>query len=416
MKCLINYKLFLFTCLLCLSFVANAQVKTLDDYVNAAISNSPVLKDYNAQLGKNGVDSMLAGAQFKPQVNMTGIAMYAPTYGQFGYDPAISNGGEYSAIVSVTQQITPRKQVSLTRMLSATEREAISSQAKTEENDLRKEVTDTYLNTCLLQQQVVFYKQSDSFLVKEQSTVKALTERGSYKVSDYYELLVEEQSEHTQIAQLYIDLTKSFSELNILCGITDTAQYKLAIPHIEIFKQNDLKQLAAYKKFQADSANLAVQGGLVDAGYKPKLSWYADAGIEASEPNLIYRSFGNSLGLNLSIPIYDGRKRNLQHQSLKYSEDIRSGYEHFFISNYSTRISLLAKQIEDGDKLLVQMRLEEKDVNNWIKISEQELAVGNISVTDFLLAIKKDLEVKNDLTQALINQQLLQNEFNYWNH
>jgi len=408
--------LFLFTCLLCLSFVANAQVKTLDDYVNAAISNSPVLKDYNAQLGKNGVDSMLAGAQFKPQVNMTGIAMYAPTYGQFGYDPAISNGGEYSAIVSVTQQITPRKQVSLTRMLSATEREAISSQAKTEENDLRKEVTDTYLNTCLLQQQVVFYKQSDSFLVKEQSTVKALTERGSYKVSDYYELLVEEQSEHTQIAQLYIDLTKSFSELNILCGITDTAQYKLAIPHIEIFKQNDLKQLAAYKKFQADSANLAVQGGLVDAGYKPKLSWYADAGIEASEPNLIYRSFGNSLGLNLSIPIYDGRKRNLQHQSLKYSEDIRSGYEHFFISNYSTRISLLAKQIEDGDKLLVQMRLEEKDVNNWIKISEQELAVGNISVTDFLLAIKKDLEVKNDLTQALINQQLLQNEFNYWNH
>ncbi len=106
----------------------------------------------------------------------------------------------------------------------------------------------------------------------------------------------------------------------------------------------------------------------------------------------------------------------MQHQSLKYSEDIRSGYEHFFISNYGTRISLLAKQIEDGDKLLVQMRLEEKDVNNWIKISEQELAVGNISVTDFLLAIKKDLEVKNDLTQALINQQLLQNEFNYWNH
>jgi outer membrane protein TolC len=416
MKYLFNYKLFLSACLFCLSFVANAQVKTLDDYVNAAIANSPVLKDYNAQLGKNSVDSMLAGAAFKPQVNMTGVALYAPTYGQFGYDPAISNGGDYSAIVSVTQQITPRKQVSLTRMLSATERQVISSQAKTEENDLRKEVTDTYLNTCLLQQQVIFYKQSDSFLVKEQVTVKALTERGSYKVSDYYELLVEEQSEHTQIAQIYIDLTKSFSELNVLCGITDTAQYKLTVPHIEVFKQNDLKQLAAYKKFQADSANLAVQSGLVDAGYKPKLSWYADAGIEASEPNLIYRSFGNSLGLNLSIPIYDGRKRDLQHQSLKYSEDIRSGYEHFFISNYGTRISLLAKQIEDGDKLLAQMRLEEKDVNNWIKISAAELAVGNISVTDFLLSIKKDLEVKNDLTQALINQQLLQNEFNYWNH
>ncbi len=87
-------------------------------------------------------------------------------------------------------------------------------------------------------------------MVKEQSTVKALTERGSYKVSDYYELLVEEQSEHTQIAQIYIDLTKSFSELNVLCGITDTAQYKLAVPHIEAFRQNDPKtgEKAAYLK------------------------------------------------------------------------------------------------------------------------------------------------------------------------
>ncbi len=164
MRRLSNYKLFLFACLFCLSVVANAQLKTLDDYVNAAIANSPVLKDYNAQLGKNSVDSMLAGAQFKPQVNMTGIAMYAPTYGQFGYDPAISNGGEYSAIVSVTQQITPRKQVSLTRMLSATEREAISSQAKTEENDLRKRSGGIpTANTCLRFNNRLFsIKQSDS--------------------------------------------------------------------------------------------------------------------------------------------------------------------------------------------------------------------------------------------------------------
>ena len=277
-------------------------------------------------------------------------------------------------------------------------------------------MSDKYLNTCLLQQQVIFYKQSDSFLVKEEITIKALTEKGSYKVSDYYELLVEEQSERTQITQLYMDLTRSFSELNIACGISDTGQYKLMVPHIEPFRQNDIKQLAVYKKFQADSAKLNVQNALVDAGYKPKLSWYADAGIEASQPNLIYRSFGSSLGLNLSIPIYDGHKRSLQHQSLKYSEDIRSGYEHFFVQNYSTRINMLAKQIEDGAKLIVQLQQEAKDVNNWIKVSSAELGVGNISITDFLISLKKGLDVKNDLNEALINQQLSQDEFNYWNH
>jgi len=406
----------LFTCVICFCIKTIAQVKTLDDYVNTALANSPVLKDYNIQLQQNGIDSMMAGSVYKPQVSMNGVAMYAPTYGQFGYDPAISNEGEYAAVVSVTQQITPRKQVTLTRMLSASEGESIASKAKAEENDVRREVTTDYLNTCLLQQQLVFYMQSDSFIVKQDYVIKQLTEKGSYKISDYYELLVEEKSEQTQIRQLYIDLTQSFSELNVACGITDTSQYKLAIPSIQPFKQNDIKQLALYKKFQADSTHLAQQNAFVDADYKPKLSWYADAGIEASQPNLIYKSFGNSLGLNLSIPIYDGHKRTLRHQSLKLSEESRSNYEHFFTLNYSTRINLLAQQIVQSGQLVIQLHDEQKQVEHWINVNEEELNVGNISITDFLLGLKKNLEVKNDLSQALINQQLLQNEFNYWNH
>lgn len=414
MKQIIKHSILLIAITFCIK--GYAQVKTLDDYVNAAIANSPTLKDYYIQLQQNGIDSSMQITAYKPQVNANGVAMYAPKYGQYGYDEAISNGGEYDAIVSVTQQITPRKQIKLTRMLSATERQAIASEAKIEENDLRKEVTDKYLNTCLLQQQVIFYKQSDSFLVKQDAVIKQLADKGSYKVADYYQLLVEEKSELAQIVQLYINLTQSFSELNILCGITDTTQYKLTIPHIEPFKQNDIGQLSAYKKFLADSTKLAQQNQLVDAGYKPKLSWFADAGIEASQPNLIYKSFGNSLGLNLSIPIYDGHKRTLMHQSIKLSEDTRSNYEHFFILNYSTRLNLLAKQIEDGNKLVVQLQDVQKQVEHWIKINEAELGVGTISVTDFLLSLKKNIEVKNDLSQALINQQLLQNEFNYWNH
>ena len=166
----------------------------------------------------------------------------------------------------------------------------------------------------------------------------------------------------------------------------------------------------------ADSTSLAQQNMLVDADYKPKLFWYADAGIEASEPNLIYKSFGNSLGLNLSIPIYDGHKRNLRHQTLKLSEDTRSGYEHFFTLNYQTRINMLAKQIEDENSLIIQLKDEQKQVDHWISVNKAELSVGNISVTDFLLSLKKNLEVKEALNEALINQQLSQNEFNYWNH
>jgi outer membrane protein TolC len=402
------------------SIYTSAQVKSLDDYLNTAIANSPVLKDYRIQLQQNSLDSMMAGTAYKPQVNFDGVALYAPAFGPYGYDQTISNGGEVSAIVSATQQITPRKQIALTRMLSATEGQGISDEAQMELNDLRKEVTNDYLNTCLLQQRVTFYMQSDSFLTKEVETVKDLAGKGSYKISDYYELLVEEQSERSQIKDLLQDLTRSFSELNVASGITDTIENKLVVPSIEPFKQNDIRQLAAYKKFQADSIKFMQQNEIVDAGYKPKLSWYADAGYESTPYDISYfphyPRLGNSLGLFLSIPIYDGNKRNLQHQSLQLSEDTRANYEHFFMVNYTTRVNSLAKQIEGERKLVLQLQDELQQAEKWMRIDEDELGVGNISVTDFLMSVKKVLDVKNDLSEARITQQLLQNEFNYWNH
>lgn len=395
---------------------ASGQVKTIDDYVNAAMANSPSLKETAIKQMQNSIDSSITLADYLPQVSANGIGYYAPIYGQYGYDQTVTNGGEYAALISVSQQISPHKQITLKRNMSADERASLGAQSKVKENDLRRDVTDKYLNVCLLQQQVNFYMQSDSFILQQNKVVKALADKGIYKVSDYYELLVEEKSEHAQIAQLNLDLTQSFAELNATCGITDTTQYKLSIPNLEPHLQKDITQLAEYREFYADSIKLAEQNRLTDADYQPKLSWYADAGILASQPNLIYRSIGNSLGLNLTIPIYDGNKRKLKHQSLQLSEYSRSNYQHFYVANYTCMTQSLAKQIEGSRTLVIQLQQEAQEVDHWIKIDEAEMAVGNIPVTDFLLSMKKNLEVKNDLNRALINQQSLQNEFNYWSH
>jgi outer membrane protein TolC len=398
--------------------VANldAQSKNLEEYTNTALKNSPVLKDYYGQIEQNKIDSILTNSNYKPQVNLTGQALVAPTYGKYGYDEAITNGGNYEGIASVSQLIAPRKEINTNKKLSNVAHQSLSNQAKQAELQLRKDVADKYLAICLVQQQQIFVLQSDSFLVKELGIFKNLTEKGIYKVSDYYELLVEEQSEHSEIAQQNLQMLQAFSELNEACGITDTATYKLTIPKIEAYKQNDYRQLNGFQKFQVDSMQFAFQNQLLDAQYNPHLSWYADAGVEASQPNLIYRSFGNSFGLNLSMPLYDGHKKDLKHHSLKISDDIRANYESFFVQTYNTHTSMLAKQIDDASKIIIQLRKEEEQVDNWKKVNQTLLETANISITDFLLSIKKELEVKNNIVQAMINQQQLQNEFNYWNH
>lgn len=394
---------------------AYAQNKTLDDYLNTALKNSPVLKDYYGQIEQNRLDSAATIANYKPQVNLTGQALVAPTYGQYGYDEAITNGGNYEAIVSASQLILPRKEINANKQLSSIEHKSLSNQEKQTELQLKKDVADKYLNICLLEQQKTYFSASDSFLVRESSILKNFTERGIYRVSDYYEFSVEEKSEHTEIAQLTIQIAQSFSDLNETCGISDTAMYLLAIPQIEIIKQTDYRQLTAFQKFQIDSSKYAFQGKLLNAEYNPHLSWYADAGMEASQPNLIYRSFGNSIGINLSMPIYDGHKKELKYKSLKISDDTRLNYQDFFVQNYNSHTAMLAKQIEGDKHLIYELQQEQQQINNWRKVNEAQLAAGNISITDFLMGIHKELEVKNTIVQAMINQQQLQNEFNYWN-
>ena len=235
-------------------------------------------------------------------------------------------------------------------------------------------------------------------------------------MSDYYQFAVEEQSERTQVVQLYTQVSQSLSQLNEACGITDTTMCTFVVPQLDNYRQTDMKQLSWYVKFQFDSLQLSSQQALLDAQYYPHLSWYADAGLEASQPNLIYKSFGNSLGLNLAFPLFDGHKKDLKHKSLTISESIRYNYELSYSKTYSTHTLFLVKQIQDAGKLIAQLKEEEAQVQQWMKVDEAQLAVGNISITDLLIGLKKDLEVKNEMAQAVINQQLLQNEFNYWNH
>jgi outer membrane protein TolC len=392
-----------------------AQAKNLDEYLNAAMANAPQVKEAYAKVEQSRIDSSVIGSAYKPQVNFNGEALTAPSYGQYGYDRAITNGGTYEALVSATQIIAPRKEININHTLSSYERQSLSVQAKQAEIDLKKSVTEKYINICLLQQQAAFYAKSDSFLVRESGTLKVLTDKGIYHMSDYYALLVEEQSERVQIAQLRVQMLQSFGDLNTTCGISDTGMYILSIPHLSVYNQKDVKQLLGYQKLQYDSLQYVSQQALLNAQYYPHLSWYADAGIEASQPDLIYRSIGNSLGLNLNIPIYDGHKKALKLKSIGISEGIRYNYQQYLIKSFSSQSASLIKQMENTDKLVAQLKQEELQVNEWIKVDEAQLNAGNISVTDFLIGLKKQLEVKNDIAQAIINQQLLQNEFNYRN-
>ena len=92
---------------LALFFATNSfsQSRSLDYYLLQGSNNSPFLNDYTNQLQSGSLDSLLILSAYKPQVNVTSQAMFAPAGTNIGYDEAITNGGNYAATIGVKQSL-----------------------------------------------------------------------------------------------------------------------------------------------------------------------------------------------------------------------------------------------------------------------------------------------------------------------
>src|SRR5665647_2003620 len=92
-----------------LTFTCFADAQSLDYYLKKGLENSPLLKEFNNQLLSGALDSLLANATFKPQINQVSQALYTPVGKNIGYDEAITNGGNYSALINLVQPLFNKK-------------------------------------------------------------------------------------------------------------------------------------------------------------------------------------------------------------------------------------------------------------------------------------------------------------------
>jgi hypothetical protein len=94
-----------------LTLISYNQPRNLEFYLNKGIQNSPLLNDYKNQISSAVEDGLLIGAAKKPLIEAKSQLLYSPSYHNFGYDELITNGGNYTAVVGVTQNIFNRKEL-----------------------------------------------------------------------------------------------------------------------------------------------------------------------------------------------------------------------------------------------------------------------------------------------------------------
>lgn len=397
---------------------ASAQADTAADlgfYLGQAMQNSPLLKDYHNQVQLGQVDSQLIHASYLPQVNGNSTNIYAPAYHGWGYDEAISNGGNFTTVVAVTKTLVGQKHLDAQYETVRLNNQGIGNTARISEQDLKRNVTAQYITTYGDLQQLNFNRDIYALLEKESRLLKDLTERNVYRQTDYLAFLVTLKQEALQLRQLEIQFRNDHGTLNYLCGIVDTAARLLAAPEIKLQALPDISNSVFFRQFHLDSLKLRNDRSLIDFSYRPKASLYADGGYSSSLMYEPYKNFGVSFGVTITVPIYDGHQRKLQYSKLDIEERTRTGYQEFFTSQYSQQIAQLTQQLRSTEDLIADINEQVRYSQTLIDVNGKLLGTGDAKISDYILALSNYLNAKNLLTQNSITRLQIINQINYWN-
>jgi outer membrane protein TolC len=391
-----------------------AQGDNLDYFVNSAIANSPLLKDYHNQVISFSLDSQIIRAALKPQVNGISNNNYAPIVKGYGYDEVISNGQQISALIQVSKSFLSSKTIASQIANLQLQSQAIANTIRISERDVIKAITDQYITTYGEQLQLDFNNDINNLLRKEDSLLKILTQNNVYRQSDYLSFIVTVQQQLLATSQLQVQYSFDYAALNYLAGIVDTAITRLKDPQLSSKTFGDFTNSVFYRQFVLDSLRLVNERMLIELNYRPKINAFADAGYNSSLTFQPYKNFGASVGINLTIPIYDGRQKKLQFSKIDIQEKTRKIKRDFFIQQRNQQLLQLIQQLNATDRLIDQINKQIKYTETLITVNEKLLTTGDIRLTDFILSLNNYFNAKNLVTQNYLSRLKVINLLNYW--
>lgn len=392
-----------------------AQSRSLDQYIELGLKNSPFLAESNNQLQSARYDSLILRASFRPQVSVNGKILVTPSINGWNYDENIVNPHEYTLVGEVTQDILLGKNRMLQYRNASANMQLLAITARLSARELRKEITDSYLTAWSDYNRMKFADSTWKLMSRSQEILKPMVESGIYKATDYLAFVIETQDQRLQAIQLRIQYKTDLDSLHLLCGIMDTSFYDLAPPAIDRSAGTGAV-FPLFPKFSADSLRIVTERDLIALRYRPRFGWFADAGLNSMQLNNAYRYLGTSFGVTFTVPIYDGGQKNISMKKIELQESTRQLYSNFYRNRYTLRTMQLEQDMAMNESLLKQYREQLGLAQTLIELSGKQLDKGEMSVTDYLNAIRSYKNIRAALNDAETKQLQLLNEMNFLNN
>ncbi|MCL6100582.1 MAG: TolC family protein [Bacteroidetes bacterium] len=401
--------------------------KNLDYYIGKALENAAPLNELRNQIPVNNLQNELDKAQNSAfQISLTGNYLFVPYFNNsggivtanpdpnaIGYDIGLTNGGLYSAQVNFAKNIFNGNLLDALQSKNELSNKSISNSIQIEKHNLKKAVTDQYLN-CI--QNLLLYNSSKENIenLKEQLRITGeLVEKGFTKAQDFLLLKIEFKNQQTQLDEIWRNYRNGLTQLNSICGIKDTSAVVLENVNLNISKQ--AVQSNFVTKFSIDSLVLANRQQLFETKYQPQVNVFFNTGLNAIELNNIQRKFGLSAGINFSLPVFDGNQRNITRQQNDiYGKTIMQN-KNYFEKNLFLQQKNGLEKIKSLKYSLDNLQSQIEDYKQVISLAKKQIEHGSLSMIEYLTLLKNYIDLQKNNISTEINYQLEINNYNYWN-
>ena len=392
-----------------------AQKKDINYFISQSLQNDPRIYELSNQILQNKLDSQLIVAGNKWQVTGNGNAYYAPIINGWGYDMAITNGQQLSAIVALNKQVYNKRNLSLRFSNLQLQNDSLVNSSAISKQDIKKAITGQYIITYGDQLQLDFNDQLIQLLTREEELLKQLTQKNVYKQSDYLTFLVTLQQQQLVRNQLFVQYKNDYASLNYLAGIADTTVEALSEPPMQVYQNDQPGQSAFFLSYKIDSLRIENERSIASVQYRPKVNLFADAGYQSTFILRPYKNLGYNFGINLTIPIYDGHQKQLQFSKLDIQQRNLEKKQDFFDHQYHQQLLLLQQQLNDIRNLGTSINKQIEYLETLIKVDGKLLETGDIRITDYILALNNYITAKNLVVQNQMERYKVIQQINYWN-
>ncbi len=335
--------------------------------------------------------------------------------GVFGPEPTrIALGSKYQTNVSASADQTIFDQSLLIGIKAnkPNQQRAELNEKQTQE-DIIYQVTKNYYQVFVSQQQISLLEENLEKTQQVLNILKLQRDNGVIQPVDYDRTEVSYNSNRSQLTLAKNNVTLALNRLKYQMGL-DLAQ-ELAVKDSVLLTQLpavgdaqfDAKNLTDYQLTENELTLNRLDQERIKAGYLPRLSFNARYG-QLALANDFSNSFKNfvgfaSIGLKLSVPIFDGFSRNAQIQQAKIKVVTQEEQQKMNVQSYRLAFSNSESQLDQA-----KFNVENDDRNVKLARKVYDLTTlqykqGTTPLTDLINSENAYRQAQTDYVNSLIN-------------